>query len=64
MPMRFRGLLAAIWAGATLDELEKWERNEYSSQFKATVVAAYNMKHLIDAHVEDEKAKHIERQNK
>ena len=59
--MRFRELRAANWAGATLDELFKWENNEYSPKFKALIVALYNMAHLVDAHVEDEKAKKIER---
>lgn len=52
---------AAVWAGATLDELFKWENNEYPSRFKAVVIALYNMAHLVDAHVEDEKAKKMER---
>ncbi len=58
--MRFRGLRAAVWAGATLDELEKWANHEYSQSFKALIVATYNMAHLVDAHAEDAKARKMD----
>lgn len=63
-PLRFRGLQAAVWAGATLDELQKWEMGRYSPRFKAKIIALYNLEHLIKAHVEDEKAKEIDRKSK
>lgn len=59
--MRFRGLQAAIWAGASLDELEKWELGEYNAKFMNTIIAVYNMVHLVQSHVEDAKARSLER---
>jgi len=44
---------AAIAAGATLEELEKWDRGLYPVGFKAKVVAWYGLHSLIELHSND-----------
>ncbi len=44
---------AAIAAGATLDELQKWYENGYPKWFKAMVVVWHTYHHLIEQHKED-----------
>lgn len=57
---------AAIAAGATLDELEKWERigGGYSPIFKAMVFVWYERHRLLESHIEDAKAKAIKAKSK
>lgn len=44
---------AAVAAGATLDELVKWEERSYPKQFMAKVVAWYQYHCLVKTHQED-----------
>lgn len=44
---------AAIAAGATLDELVKWDKGLYPGNFKAKVVAWYNLHNTIELHAND-----------
>lgn len=44
---------AAIAAGATLEELEKWDRGLYSTKFKSKVLAWYGLHTLIELHAND-----------
>jgi len=53
---------AAIAAGATLDELLKWEQGLYPNQFKAKVVAWYNLHKLIELHANDAVARKQDRE--
>ena len=46
----FGGIRAAIAAGATLDELEKWINGEYAPRFMAMVFAWYETENLITQH--------------
>lgn len=46
----YEGIRAAIWANATLDELERWIAGDYDQQFMATVVAAYRADGEIQRH--------------
>jgi hypothetical protein len=45
-------------------DLYKWETNVYPHTFKAKVVAYNNLRKLVDAHVEDAKAKALEKKAK
>lgn len=49
---------------ATGLDLLKWEYRLYPHKFMAKVVAFYNLRKLVDAHVEDAKAKAIEKKAK
>jgi hypothetical protein len=49
----YEGLTAAIGAGATLNELEKWIDGDYSPHFMAVIIAWNRTKHLISNHTED-----------
>lgn len=51
--MGFLEWQAAVAAGATLDELLKWERREYPKGFMAKVVAWYQYHGLVAMHQED-----------
>ncbi len=51
--IHFEGVRAAVWAGATLRELQEWLDGKFPSRFMATVVAAYRADGLIQAHRED-----------
>ena len=55
---------AAIAAGATLDELYKWEQGEYPGWFRALVIVWYERKNQYEAHVEAARAQHMERKSK
>lgn len=55
---------AAVAAGATLDELEKLERGEYSKQFLVVLLAWHEVKKTIELHVEDARARAMERKAK
>ncbi len=46
----FEGIRAAVWAGASLDELGRWIAGEYDQRFMATVVAAYRSDGEIRRH--------------
>jgi len=46
----YEGLDAAVWAGATLDELEKWYNGGYDSKFMSVVVALYRAHEQIEIH--------------
>jgi hypothetical protein len=46
---------AAIAAGATLDELVKWEDGGYPTWFKAKVIVWHERKMLAENHTEDAK---------
>ena len=45
-------------------DLHKWETNVYPHTFKAKVVAFSNLRKLVEAHVEDAKAKALEKKSK
>ena len=49
----FEGMRAAIAAGATLDELEKWAGGGYDPTFMAQVIAWYRADGLISQHAQD-----------
>lgn len=49
----YEGFDAAIEAGATLDELEKWVSGGYTSNFMATVIAWNRSRKAIESHTED-----------
>ena len=53
----FEGVRAAIGAGATLSELEKWMGGEYDPKFMALVVAWYRADGLIEQHAGDAAAR-------
>lgn len=56
---------AAIAAGATLDELLKWEKiGGYPPLFKAMVMVWFERHRLFESHVEDAKAKAIKSKTK
>ena len=59
--MQFTEWEACVAAGL---DLHKWELNEYPHTFKAKVVAFNNLRKLVDAHVEDAKAKASEKKSK
>jgi hypothetical protein len=40
-------------AGATLDELVKWDNGEYTSQFMGRVIAWYELHSAVISHQED-----------
>lgn len=42
----------------------KWRNDEYSSEFRAEVVAWYELNHLISSHTEAVKSKALEKQGK
>jgi hypothetical protein len=60
----FEGIRAAIVAGATLDELNKWVDGGYPQRFMATVVAWYRADGLITRHSDQAVAKAIEQMQK
>ncbi len=51
--MGFQEWEAAIAAGATLDELLKWDQRGYPKEFMAKVIAWYQNHTLVKAHLED-----------
>lgn len=55
---------AAIWAGATLDELKKWTDGVYPRSFQALVIAAYRADGWIHNHSEDAVTRASERKSK
>jgi hypothetical protein len=55
---------SAIAAGATLDELYKWESNKYPLWFKAKVVAWHNMHVMVELHSSDAVNKKQEAESK
>jgi len=55
---------AAIAAGATLDELEKLERGGYPKRLLVLLLAWHEVRKAIELHVEDAKARAIERRMK
>lgn len=55
---------AAIAAGASLDDLEKWDRGGFPVQFKAKVVAWFNLHSLIELHSNDAMARDAENEAK
>jgi hypothetical protein len=53
---------AAIAAGATLTELHQWDNGVvFSNRFKAKVVAWHRLSSLIGTHVEDARARKMEK---
>lgn len=51
--MQFGEWEAAIAAGATLSELERWDASGFPREFRARVLAWYELHGLIEAHVQD-----------
>lgn len=51
--MEYAGWDAAIAAGATLTELERWDRREFAKEFMAKVVAWHQNHIAIGNHLED-----------
>lgn len=51
--MGFAEWEAAIAAGATLEDLHKWDTGLYPRSFKVKVIAWYNMHSLIELHKSD-----------
>jgi hypothetical protein len=51
--MGFAEWEAAIAAGATLDELYKWDSGGYTRTFKSKVIAWHNMHSLVELHKSD-----------
>lgn len=49
----FLGWQAAVDAGATLDELVKWDSGLYSRSFMSRVIAWYQLHGAVQAHMED-----------
>jgi hypothetical protein len=49
---------------ATGLDLYKWDNNLYPHTFKAKVVAFNNLRKLVEAHVEDAKAKAVKKKSK
>lgn len=54
--LEFLGYQAAIAAGATLEELYKWDKGEYSHTFMGRVIARYVLNSAIISHQEDASA--------
>jgi hypothetical protein len=49
----FAEIEAAVSAGATLDELYKWEQNGYPLWFRAKIIAWSSLHKLIELHAND-----------
>jgi hypothetical protein len=60
----FEGLRAAVWAGATLDELKRWMDGAYPNEFMARVTALYRLDGLVRQHAEDAVNRAIEKRNR
>ena len=60
----FEGWMAAIYAGATLDELEKWDSWGYPRQFMAKVIAYYRQKKRVESFTEEAVAKSVNKKGK
>lgn len=60
----FANLNAAIAAGATLDELLKWEEGDYPGWFKARIIVWHKMTMLIEAVVNMAAAKKAKRKGR
>jgi hypothetical protein len=54
---------AIIAAGATLDELQKWDAGGYPISFKAKVIAWYNLHKLVELHASDAVSRETERRS-
>ena len=59
--MQYQEWEACLAAGL---DLHNWEQNLYPHTFKAKVVAFSNLRKLVEAHVEDAKAKALEKKSK
>lgn len=62
--MAFAEWEAAIAAGATLDELYKWETGGYPKPFRARVIAWHNLHNLVEAHKNDAAAEKVKSRSK
>ena len=51
--MNFLEWEAAVAAGATLDELFRWEQRKFPKPFMAKVIAWYTYHSLVKTHQED-----------
>ena len=51
--MSFAEWEAAVAAGATLADLERWDAGAFPREFKARVLAWHKLHGLIEAHVQD-----------
>jgi hypothetical protein len=55
---------AAIAAGATLDELEKLDRGDYTVGFQARLLAWHSVHNQVEMHKQDAAARASERKQK
>jgi len=55
----FEGWQAAVNAGATLDELEKWDNWEYPRPFMARVIAFHRLSNKVSSFTEEAVAKSV-----